>query len=96
MARSRALVGRDDLGIPPIERARRAGYRFRRSGLSSGVGDPTPEDLVRNWVADPKTKQYLMGDYAEIGVGYAADDRGTPYWSVIVADSAGGGMTDDR
>jgi uncharacterized protein YkwD len=88
MAQKRAAIAHDDRGLPPIERARQAGYRFRRSGLSSGLGEATPEELVFHWLGDVATRKYLMGDYAEIGVGYAADPQGTPYWSVIVADPA--------
>jgi uncharacterized protein YkwD len=68
-----------------LERPRAAGYRARRVGESAASGQPTPEEVVQDWLKEPIHRENFLGKWSDIGVGYATSQTGVPFWMVFVA-----------
>jgi len=58
------------------------GYRYRRCGENIAYGQYTPELVMRGWLTSPPHRKNILGDYRQVGLGYATDKGGTPYWCV--------------
>jgi uncharacterized protein YkwD len=67
-----------------------AGYRYRKVAVSAASGQPDPDDALATWKDDPGTRQTLLGDFTEVGVGVAVGASGRPYWCLILARPAPG------
>lgn len=72
-----------------LERVERSGYRFRRLAENMASGQATPEDLAKSWKEDRGQKKNVIGDFSQVGIGYATAADGTPYWCVLFAQPAG-------
>jgi uncharacterized protein YkwD len=68
-----------------LDRPRAAGYRARRVGESAASGQPTPEEVVQDWLKEPIHRENFLGRWTDIGVGYATSETGVPFWMVFVA-----------
>jgi len=79
---------KDSEGLSPFERAEKAGYHYLSLGELAAAGQGKPEEVISSWVADKKEKSSLLGDFHDIGVGYATTDKGVPYWCVLLGKSA--------
>jgi uncharacterized protein YkwD len=78
--------GRD--GSTPVERVRRAGYRFRATGENIAAGPLTPEAAVAGWIRSPGHCANLMNPaHAEMGVAYAVERNSKfgVYWTQVFA-----------
>ncbi len=67
------------------ERAHAAGYPWRSVGENLAGGQRTPQEVVGAWLNSPGHCHNVMGDYAEIGLAYAARG-GSPlgrYWTQV-------------
>lgn len=84
MAAHDELRQRDDDGLDPFERVKKAGYRFRRLAEANASGPPTSEEAVRSWLKQDKNREGILGEFSEVGVGYATSQKGTSYWSLIL------------
>jgi len=82
------FVSKDSEGLSPFERARKDGYHYLSLGELASSGRGTPEKVVSSWVEREQQKASLLGDFHDIGVGYATDDKGVPYWVVLLGKSA--------
>jgi uncharacterized protein YkwD len=60
-----------------------AGYRYLKITQSAVAGAPTPQAVVQNLMDDPSYKSQVLGDFTQVGVGYATAVDGMPYWSVL-------------
>jgi uncharacterized protein YkwD len=80
----------DDASRPePLERVKKAGYRYTKISLTGTFGTPTPEATLKALLASPEQKAVLTGAaYTELGVGYALSDDGRPAWCIILARPA--------
>jgi uncharacterized protein YkwD len=78
----------DDDGLSPFNRIEKSGYRFRRLGEATASGQPSPEEAVRTWLEDRTNRENILGDFQDIGVGYAANDKGLPYWCLLLGKPA--------
>jgi len=65
------------------------GYRYRKLAESAGSGQPDASEVLKSWMASPAHKDHLLGDFTEIGVGYAASRSDTPFWTLILARPLG-------
>jgi uncharacterized protein YkwD len=86
MAAHDEFRAKDDDGLTPFERIQKSGYRFKRLGEASLKGQPTAADAVESWLKEPSNRERLLGDYKEVGVGYATNEKGIPYWSLVFAE----------
>jgi uncharacterized protein YkwD len=69
-----------------LDRPRAAGYRARRLGESAASGQPTPEEVVQDWLKNPIHRENFLGRWSDIGVGYGTSEKGVPFWMVFVAE----------
>jgi uncharacterized protein YkwD len=67
------------------DRLAAAGYRFTSLGQTEATNFLTSEEAVRSWLASAAHQPYFLGDFSEIGVGYATSQKGIPFWTVLVA-----------
>jgi uncharacterized protein YkwD len=72
-------------GKTPAARVKEAGYRYRRMGENIAFGErQTLQDVVRHWLESPGHRANILnGDYEEIGIGLARDDRGVVYYTQV-------------
>ncbi|WP_376098930.1 CAP domain-containing protein [Roseomonas sp. CCTCC AB2023176] len=72
---------------PPIRRtftARIEACGFRALGAAENIasGDPTPEAVMRTWLASPAHRRNMEGaEYTHFGVGAARGANGMIYWA---------------
>ena len=85
MAAVERLATEDSDGLTPVRRVEKSGYRFRRLAETTASGMPTAEEAVKNWLGDKMNKEYILGDFREIGTGYGMSPKGVPYWCLILA-----------
>lgn len=67
------------------DRAHAAGYPWTSVGENLAGGQRSPQEVVQAWLNSPGHCHNLMGDYAEIGLAYAARG-GSPlrqYWTQV-------------
>ena len=60
-----------------------AGSPYRKISQGTISGAPTPQAVVQAFMADPTYKNQVLGDFTQIGVGYATAADGTPSWSIL-------------
>jgi uncharacterized protein YkwD len=83
MAADTALQRRQGTRNLLRQQLQQAGYRYVKITQSAVAGTPTPQAVVQQLMADPTYKGQVLGDFTEVGVGYASAADGTPYWSVL-------------
>ena len=86
MAERHRLTARGGRGPSPFEQLDATGYRYRRVDLAFASGVPTAADVARTWLKSPAQRKTILGDVADVGLGVSADDEGTPYWCLILAE----------
>ncbi len=64
---------------------RRLGYRYRKVAESAASGQPGVPEVVKTWMDKPNLREHVLGDFTEVGVGYANSRTGKPYWCLILA-----------
>lgn len=62
--------------------------QYRELAMSTAVGVPTPADVLKMFLDNPQYKERLLGPSTQVGVGYATDPEGVPYWCLILAKPA--------
>jgi uncharacterized protein YkwD len=82
MARRRRMTHRGRDGSSPFRRMGQQGYRFETAGENVAYGQRTLDALMGDWMGSPGHRRNILGNYTEIGVAYATDGSGTPYWCV--------------
>jgi uncharacterized protein YkwD len=94
LAHARDMAGRSSLshagrdGSTAGERATSAGYRWRLIGENIAAGQPTPEQVVADWVKSPHHCANLMStEYSEMGVAFAVEPHSVSgiYWTQLFA-----------
>ena len=74
--------GRD--GSSPAQRITRAGYRWRSVGENVAAGQPSPEDVVEDWLESPGHCANLMNPvFTELGASFAVNmqARQAVFWA---------------
>lgn len=67
----------------------RLGYPYRRVAESAASGQPGVPEVVKTWMGSPDLREQILGDFTEIGVGYANSRTGKPYWGLVLARPRG-------
>ena len=63
-----------------------AGISYRTAGENIAKGQKTAETVMNGWMnSSGHRANILSSSYTRIGVGYAVDGNGTPYWVQIFA-----------
>jgi uncharacterized protein YkwD len=69
-------------GEDPGNRIAKAGYPARRWAENVAYNQPTPREVVNTWMTSPGHRANILDcNLADIGVGYAVNNRGEPYWT---------------
>jgi uncharacterized protein (TIGR03000 family) len=77
-------------GKGPGERLAAVGYQSFGWGENCAAGQRTPEEALASWMQSPGHRgNILNGNYTEIGVGIAANERGGLYWTQVFGRPAG-------
>jgi uncharacterized protein YkwD len=85
MAAQNLLSHKGSDGSNPTIRVQRQGYKPLRGAENVAEGAPTISEVMRIWMNSPPHRENILGDYNEMGVGYAEAADGTPYWCVDFA-----------
>jgi uncharacterized protein YkwD len=89
MAQHRYFSHQGQDGSQPGDRARQAGYNWRRVGENIASGLASPEEAVAGWLDSPGHCANLMNPgFTEMGAAYAinpASETGTAYWTQVFA-----------
>ncbi len=65
---------------------KKAGYSYRTAGENIAMGQKTAESVMKGWMNSSGHRANILGSgYTKIGVGYAVNAKGTPYWVQIFA-----------
>jgi len=72
-------------GPGPFDRVKASGYRFATIAQSGSAGAPTPESVLKLILGADDQKATMLGDYADLGVGYAQAGDGRPSWCLLLA-----------
>jgi uncharacterized protein YkwD len=68
----------------PVDRINAVGYDWRSFGENIAYGAPDAAATMRNWMNSPGHRQNIMSrEFTEIGVGYASDTAGRPYYAQV-------------
>jgi uncharacterized YkwD family protein len=63
------------------------GIRWSAWGENIASGQRTPESVVTAWMNSEGHRANIMSpNFSRIGVGYATNSSGTPYWTQVFAD----------
>lgn len=63
------------------------GIRWSAWGENIASGQRTPESVVTAWMNSPGHRANIMStNFSRIGVGYATNSNGTPYWTQMFAN----------
>jgi len=82
MAKRRKMDHTGGDGSTPFKRIEKAGYRYQRAGENIAYGQRGLDELMDAWMTSPGHKRNILGKFKQIGVAYAIDEDGTPYWCV--------------
>jgi uncharacterized protein YkwD len=74
----------------PFEWVERSGYQFRAVAQCLASGQPDPKSTLDGWMHQNAQRDTVLGKYSDIGIGYATDKNGTPYWCALFAQPAWG------
>jgi len=74
--------GKDGRGV--AERARGAGYRWRRIGENIAIGQESPGEVVAEWLSSPTHCASIMdAGFTDMGVAYAVSSKARAYWTQV-------------
>lgn len=66
----------------PFTMMQNFGINFSSAGENIAMGQMTPEEVMNAWMNSPGHKANILSpSYTQIGVGYATNSNGVPYWS---------------
>jgi uncharacterized YkwD family protein/spore coat assembly protein SafA len=58
------------------------GIKYSSAGENIAYGQKTPEQVMTAWMNSPGHRSNILSpSYSQIGVGYATNKSGTPYWT---------------
>jgi len=82
-------LSHDEFGVPFTSRLHKEGYRFWSAGENIAMGQPTPEAVVKAWMASPGHRANILREgYKEMGFGVARMN-GMAYWCANFASPQG-------
>ena len=84
MARNNFMSHTGSDGSSPWDRMADAGYYPRAGGENVGAGYPTPANMVSGWMNSPGHRANILGNYCDLGVGYANSPASNyyHYWTL--------------
>ncbi len=74
-------------GQTPFERLHAMDYKFRKVALSIASGHPRPKVMLDTLLNDPEQRRNVLGKFNQIGISYVNAKDGTPYWTILFAET---------
>lgn len=66
----------------PFKMMESFGIRYSSAGENIAYGQKTPQQVMTAWMNSPGHRSNIMSSsYSQIGVGYATNKNGVPYWT---------------
>lgn len=66
----------------PFTMMRNFGIRYSTAGENIAMGQRSAAEVMNGWMNSPGHRQNILNaNFTQIGVGYATNSRGTPYWT---------------
>jgi uncharacterized YkwD family protein/spore coat assembly protein SafA len=66
----------------PFDMMQSFGIRFTAAGENIAYGQTSPQEVMTGWMNSPGHRANILNSsYTQIGVGYAKDSNGRPYWT---------------
>jgi uncharacterized protein YkwD len=65
------------------QQLQQAGYAYRKISQGTVSGAPTPQAVVQAFMTHSTYKNQVLGDFTQVGVGYATAADGMPCWSIL-------------
>ncbi len=66
----------------PFDMMRSFGIRYTSAGENIAMGQRSAAEVMKGWMNSPgHRKNILNPNFTQIGVGYAVNSSGTPYWT---------------
>lgn len=82
-------LSHDEFGSPFSSRLYKEGYRFWSAGENIAMGQPTPEAVMKAWMASPGHRANILREsYKEVGFGVVRMN-GMTYWCADFASPQG-------
>lgn len=82
MADRHRMSHRGSDGSSPFRRMEQEGYHFLRAGENVACGQRTLDSLMSGWMRSLPHRRNILGNFSEIGGGFATADDGMTYWCV--------------
>ena len=68
----------------PADRLAAADYNWQSYGENVAMGQRSAADVVAAWMHSPAHRANILNSgYTELGIGYAVDDSGRPYYAQV-------------
>jgi uncharacterized protein YkwD len=84
MAAQDSFSPKSDEGTTPAERIQKRGYPLQKLAAQAAASTGTPADTVQSWLDQARARNSLMGDFRDVGAGYATTEKGNPYWCIFL------------
>ncbi|KXG75475.1 SafA/ExsA family spore coat assembly protein [Thermotalea metallivorans] len=66
----------------PFDMMKAFGIAYSYAGENIAMGQRTPEEVMKGWMNSPGHRRNILSqNFTEIGVGYAANNKGNTYWT---------------
>lgn len=66
----------------PFTMMQNFGIKYTAAGENIAYGQRTAQEVVNGWMNSPGHRANILNaNYTQIGVGYAVNSKGTPYWT---------------
>jgi len=66
----------------PFTMMKNFGIKYTAAGENIAYGQKTPQEVVNAWMNSPGHRANILNtNYTQIGVGFAKNSSGTPYWT---------------
>lgn len=66
----------------PFDMMKNFGIRYTAAGENIAMGQRSAAEVMNGWMNSPGHKANILNaNYTQIGVGYAVNSNGTPYWT---------------
>jgi uncharacterized protein YkwD len=83
MAGGTAPQGQQSAAGPILEQLQQAGHRYHKISQGAVSGAPTPTAVLQELMDHSASKERVLGDFTQVGVGYATAQDGTPHWNIL-------------
>ncbi len=69
----------------PLNKVAEQGYQYRSLAMAGASAQPDASEVVQTWTNQGDGQVNLLGNFSDVGAGYAVDKAGRPFWTVILS-----------